>query len=40
MRGDQRFNCVQGVFYIGGRVSVLYCKQTALDGWAVQSHPK
>ncbi|CAI9610676.1 unnamed protein product [Staurois parvus] len=35
MRGNQRVNCVQGVF-----VNVLHCKHTALDGCAVHSHPK
>ncbi|CAI9569260.1 unnamed protein product, partial [Staurois parvus] len=37
MRGDQRVNCMLGVFYWGGGVLVLHCKQTALDGCAVQS---
>ncbi|CAI9576672.1 unnamed protein product, partial [Staurois parvus] len=31
---------VQGVFYIGGRVSVLPFKHSALDGCAAHSHPK
>ncbi|CAI9573446.1 unnamed protein product [Staurois parvus] len=34
MRGDQRVNCVQGVFYWGGG---LHCKHTALDGCAQPS---
>ncbi|CAI9562591.1 unnamed protein product [Staurois parvus] len=40
MRGDQRVNCVQAVFYKGSGVCVLHCNHTALDGCAVHSHPK
>ncbi|CAI9540408.1 unnamed protein product [Staurois parvus] len=40
MRGDQRVNCVLGVFNWGGGrcvVLVLQCKHTALDGCSVHA---
>ncbi|CAI9552702.1 unnamed protein product, partial [Staurois parvus] len=41
MRGDQRVNCVLGMFYWGGGgVLALHCKHTALNGCAVDSHPE
>ncbi|CAI9557143.1 unnamed protein product [Staurois parvus] len=40
MRGDQRVNCMLEVFLLGRGVLVLLCKHTALDGYAVHSHPE